>query len=392
MTKSHSNYNSQEKLIALQDAAGEKLEELLQHFALDLRKSTKFYVGKCPVHGGDRDSAFNIFHSGDIVGNWRCFTHNCHKHFQPSILGFVRGLISKQKYGWTNTRDTDRECPFREAVEFLTNFVGGESIEDLGIDYSALEKNKFSSQIENIYSRSRNKSKFTLDVPREKVIGNLDIPSKYFLSRGYTKEILVKYDVGLCATPGKEMSMRAVAPIYDDNHQLVVGCTGRSIYDACPLCNTYHNPTMQKCPTNKQKFLYAKWKHNKGFPAEDFFYNYWFAKDHIQNSGVAVIVESPGNVWRLEEAGIHNSVAMFGARLSDGQRHILDKSGALTLVVLTDPDKAGTLALQEIIKSCGNSYTIHSPKVGVGDIGETEVKTIEEKLVPFIRKLEEDYQ
>ena len=49
-----------------------------------------------------------------------------------------------------------------------------------------------------------------------------------------------------------------------------------------------------------------------------------FAKEFIKESGIVILVESPGNVWRLEEAGVHNSVAIFGSSLADRQKMILD--------------------------------------------------------------------
>lgn len=387
--KSHSTkkHFEQSRLIALQHKAGDKIEELLDHFGIELSKKNKFFVGPCPIHGGSNSSAFNIFHTGDeIIGNWRCFTRGCQHHFQPTIIGFVRGLISKTKYGWSDVNDIDKECPFHEAVNFLVEFTGSKPLNTIDIDYGSIEKQKFSSHVDNIYARKAKKE--ILDLDRELVISSLDIPAQYYLGRGYSAEILEKYDIGLCTTPNKPMSNRIVVPIYNDDHTKVVGCSGRSIFDACPLCRLFHNPT-QQCPTNYQ-YQYTKWKNNKGFPAEDFLYNYWFAKDFIRKSGIMILVESPGNVWRLEEAGIHNSVGTFGAHLTDGQRNIIDKSGALVLIVLTDPDQAGRLALEQIRESCGSTYTIHAPVISTNDIGATDLPIIQSKLIPFINKVRGD--
>ena len=106
--------------------------------------------------------------------------------------------------------------------------------------------------------------------------------------------------------------------------------------------------------------------------------------------GYAIIVESTGNVWRLEEACFHTSLATFGAHLTDGQRHILDRSGALSLIVLTDPDEAGRIAAKGIRKSCGNSYKIYEPKIGQGDIADNEVEVIKAKLSPVIKQVKKD--
>lgn len=382
--ESHSKGYDQSQIKALERLAGDKLDLLIDSFGLDLTKKSKFYVGACPIHGGDNESAFNIFHSGDIVGNWRCFTHGCHNIFKDSILGFIRAIISKRKYEWCND---DNICPFNEAVDFLKKFTKTDNINDIVVDCEAIEMSRFVRSVEVFKDKTPPK---ILNIPRELVIKSLDIPSKYFISRGYTEEILRKYDIGDCKESKKEMGSRAVVPVYSDDRTTVVGCSGRSIYDRCPDCRLYHN-TFADCPTAKyDKSRCQKWKHNSGFPGEHYFYNYWYAREYIRSSGIAILVESPGNVWRLEEAGFHMSLAMFGTNLSSAQRDILDKSGALALIILTDPDQAGKIAVRRITEMCGSSYSIYSPNITTGDdIGETECKIIQKRLTPVVEKITE---
>jgi len=377
----------QEQLRQLEKLAGAKLDDILTHFGIkdELRKASRFYVGGCPVHGGNNKSAFNVYHTGnETIGNWRCFTHSCHVHFQPTIIGLVRGILSHIKYGWKDKSDRDKECPFKETLAFLGKFCGTENIGDIEIDFDALEMRKFSNHMKHIYAREEVVN--VLEIPRDIAIKSLQIPDRYFVSRGYTEAVLKKYDVGLCTAKDKEMYMRAVAPIYNNDHSLMVGCTGRMIFEKCPLCNSHHNP-IHTCPQDYEKWKFTKWRHNTGFKGEYYLYNYWFAKEHIRKNGYAIIVESPGNVWRLEEAGIHNSIATFGAHLTDGQRDILDKSGALSLIVLTDPDDAGILATEAIRKSCCNTYSLYFPSISGGDIGDIEVRSVQEQLLPIIDKV-----
>lgn len=380
----------QDQLRQLERKVGDRLDDLLDYFNLrdGLRRAKRFYVGGCPVHGGDKKNAFNIFHTGyETVGNWRCFSHGCEKHFQPTVIGFIRGVLSHVKYGWRDKSDRDKECPFREAVAFAAQFVGEEDASKLAIDYEAFEKRRFASQMERIYSR--NEPEVQHKIPRELVTSSLSIPAEYFVTRGFTKEVLVRYDVGLCTTPNREMYMRATVPIYDENFEHIIGCTGRSIFNQCPLCESYHNP-IKSCPSERDRWKYSKWRHNYGFKGEFHLYNYWFAKEHIQRTGIAIIVEGPADVWRLEEAGIHNAVATFGAHLTEGQRAILDGSGAMALVVLTDPDQAGKLAAEAIRKDCGNTYGLHFPSLNGGDVGETDVILIQEKLLPILKQIQKD--
>ena len=386
MTTFHSNSYTQEKLHILDVKLGERLEDIVDYFSLNLRKAHKFYVGACPVHGGDNITGFNIFHTGEnMIGNWRCFTHKCQNIFNPTLIGFVRGVLSHRE-GWT--QNGDDIISFRETLNFIKKFLGNKEFNDLKIDYAAFEQKRFDSHIQNIYARKTPK-KF-LNLEPSQVLSGLIIPSDYHIHRGYSEEILTRYDVGLCDNPDKLMYDRSVAPIYNEDHTLIIGCTGRTIYDRCPNCKMYHSE-LQKCPQTKyEKLKYVKWRNNPGFPREECLYNYWFAKEFIKQTGIVILVEGPGDVWKLEEIGIKGSVALLGSYLSPGQKHILDNSGAMVLVVIMDPDKAGAECLKQITEECGKSYTIYSPNINNEDLGDTDNQTIFKKLNPLLKSIREE--
>ena len=109
-------------------------------------------------------------------------------------------------------------------------------------------------------------------------------------------------------------------------------------------------------------------------------YNYWNAKEHIKRTGVAILVEGQGDVWRLDEAGYYNACGMFGCELSEEQMVILEKSGAMTLWVLTDSDKAGIEAREKIRKRCARLYNVKFIDLKNKDIGETPIEEIKELL------------
>jgi DNA primase len=182
------------------------------------------------------------------------------------------------------------------------------------------------------------------------------------------------------------MTNRVVVPIYDNNYKFMVGCTGRSIYEKCESCKGFHDPH-NSCPHNDDIWKYCKWKHNKDFKSQNHLYNFWFAKEHILKTGVAIIVESPGNVWRLEENGIHNSVAMFGCSLSDRQKILLDSSGAMSLVILTDNDEAGRKAADQIKIKCQNTYRVFIPNISKPDIGEMTSAEINDEIKTYLQRI-----
>lgn len=135
---------------------------------------------------------------------------------------------------------------------------------------------------------------------------------------------MVKYDVGFCDNCDKEMFGRTVFPVYDDHHEFMVGCVGRT--------ETGHPD---------------RWI-NFGFEAKNYLYNYWFARNFIKESKTVILVEGAKDVLRLEEYEIHNSVGCFGAHLTDGQQIILERSGAMNIITMYDPDEAGNEARNQV--------------------------------------------
>ena len=354
------------------DKLCDRIEDLLEHFDIDYRENHNFYSMCCPIHEGDNASAVNIYHIGDSYrGNWVCRTHSCEKVFVNSILGFVRGVLSRRNLNWQEKGD--KAVPFNEVVRFVEQFLGLK-IEDDEKLYDN-EKQKFLSTVSILSNKPKTEENaFALD--RDKVKSMLNIPSQYFIDRGFSKEILTKYDVGDCIKSNKPMSYRAVVPIYDNDFNHMLGCSGRSIYDKCQQCSSYHDHAA-RCPSPEVSFAYSKWRHSKGFKTDNSLYNYWYAKKHIKKTHSAILVESPGNVWKLEMSGIHNSLAIYGSSLSTKQKMLLDMSGAMTLFVLTDNDEAGQKCRESIEKQCSKIYNIKHLYATESDVGEMEVEEIQ---------------
>ena len=359
-TKKYRSYD-QYQLKALSDAICEDIQRLLDTLGIeDYKILDKMVMMSCPIHGGDNNSAFNLYHKGDTYcGNWKCRTHQCEETFKPSIIGFIRGCLSKQSCNWS--KNGDDMVSFADAVDFAIKF-SNKSVKDLKISRKQKEKTTFVNTVNYINPTHANN---VVTIDRKKVQQSLQIQSPYFMNRGYSAEILIRYDVGECLNANREMYNRAVVPVYDIDHKMVVGCSGRSINGGLP-----------------------KWKHNDGFRAEEHLYNFWYAKDSIQNTKTVVLVESPGNVWRLEEAGIHNSVAIFGSSLKDKQKMLLDISGAMNIVTIMDNDDAGRAAESNISKKCNRTYNIkHIHLQEYSDLGDMAVEKAIEVIKPMIEKI-----
>lgn len=347
----------QNKIKIICDQLCDRIEDLLDSFGLEYRQNGKFMSMACPIHGGDNVGAINLYHIGDTYrGNWKCRTHHCEEIFKGSIIGFIRGIISHRDHGWQ--KNGDDACSFQDALNYATKFLNV-SLKDIKISNLQKEKIAFVSNATILATPKQNNKKI---ITRQTVRKNLVIPSKYFIDRGFSGQILNKYDVGDCLTDNKEMSNRAVVPIYDAEYKTMIGCSGRTIIDN----------------------VKPKWKHSNDFKAEENLYNFWFAKEFIQSTGDVILVESPGNVWKLEENGIHNSVATFGAHLTDKQKMLLDISGAMRLIVIMDSDDAGDKARFQIDKKCSRTYNIKHIRIQKNDVAEMTADQIKSEIIDLL--------
>ena len=78
------------------------------------------------------------------------------------------------------------------------------------------------------------------------------------------------------------------------------------------------------------------------------------------------------------EAGLDMTVGIFGCSINEDQLILLEQSGALNLIVLTDYDEAGKKAAEQIMKKCGRRFNYIRPEMpeGVKDIGDLTVEQI----------------
>jgi len=350
--------------------ACDNIEELFEELSVEYNKSRRFYVGPCPVHGGDNVSAWNLYPEGDDVrGFWKCRTHHCEKKWKRTLIGFVHGVLSRQ---------ANRDIPWTKAVDWLVDFMGYESLFD--VPKPSEDDIQRRKQATMIHRLSLAPEPIDQEWSRAKIRTSLQIPDPYYLGRGYSKEVLDRYDVGFHAR-----SQRVVVPIYDLLYNTIIGFTARSIHEKCLSCNLYHNP-QHNCPTEIGAIINAgKWKNSPGFNRSDYLYNAWFAKQHILQSGTVILVEGPSDIWRLVEAEIYNGLAVFGTEMTPMQLIALRKMGAyLKVILLADNDSAGAEANNEWRKQLERQYQLYIPKMHTNDLGDMEVKQVKDFIGSII--------
>lgn len=363
-----------------------RMDELFAALGITVYKSQKLFSGCCPVHGGNNPGALNVYRKGDTrPGFWTCNSRHCHRKtdrggFGATILGFVRGVLSHQKYNWQGPEST-KKASWTETIDWCTDFIGV-PLQDISADHEEFEKLKFNAGI-NVITRIPEQE--VKGVPRQSVRSFLEIPAAYYRERGYSSEILDRYDVGFYPAAGRELSGRIAVPIYDNKHRVAVGFTARSIFEKCGKCQRWHDPK-QSCPVTSHEInRTSKWHNN--FKKEHYLYNFWYAAEHVLRTRTIVLCEGPGDIWRLEEAGIHVGLAMLGSKLSDQQQVIIEKSGASNIVVLTDSDQAGDEARKQIKERLGNLCKLHFPVLQTKDVGEMAIEAVAASLNPLLEKI-----
>lgn len=342
--------------------------------------------GPCPVHGGVKADSFNLYpepNEGYVAGgNWKCRSHACHRTFKDSLVGFVWGVLSNRDAGWQHAGD--RTVPFGDVVRYLCDFLGV-GMNDLRLDAVEAEKRRFAAQMEAV---GRVVPVAATGWPRDAVLGRMDCPAEYYLARGYSAETLARYDVGVWRPGGGRatpMAGRVAVPVFDEAYRRVVGVTGRTTHPRCDRCHAYHAQSAG-CPREKTG-EHAKWFNNDGFRKENHLYNYWFAREEVRRTGVMVLVEGPGDVWRLEEAGVKNAVAMFGNEFSDRQQVVMERSGAMTLVHLPHDDEAGRASRGQVERELGRMFRLHFLELPSKDAGDMTAADLRDAVTPLLRKV-----
>ncbi len=347
---------------ALCRLAATRLDDLLDALGVEYLPTSKGYSGCCPVHeGADNDRAWMIYKNGDTVpGFWRCYTHHCEEEYDKNLLGLVKGIRKKGP---------------GDAIKFLEDFTQSKCTEEIKPPESLVQ----SMQYDILESVEEDDKEY---ITRTEARKNLQIPCQYFLRRGFSPAILNMYDVGYSYNMDMfpNTKCRAVIPIYDDTGTYMVGYTARIIYEKCKYCKKYHiqGPCLDYATS-------AKWRHSEGLHTHTLLYNWWSAKHYIRTTGTVILVEGPGDVWKLEEAGFHNSVAIFGSVLSLKQKDKIDKCMPRKMLLVADNDEAGRKAIKRMETMCGDLYNICVPRLPANDIGDMSIEDIRKTIFPLAK-------
>lgn len=358
-------------LYELSEAIGQKLDKLCEIFELPYRPTNKYLNFPCPIHDGNK-SALTIFLQprNGLSYNWRCYTGHCEDIWGKSIISLIYALLNKQ----------DNSITRKQAIEWCYSFTGTKPNYIHKTDDNQKKEWVLYNQI---FSQEIIMPKFSTNDIRERLI----VPSEYYLNRGYSKDILYKYNVGTCFDKTKEMFMRSIFPIMDMTGQYMIGCVGRSINEKCPTCDLYHY-NKGDCPNNPLAHLYySKWRNNNGFMASKFLFNLWYSQHTINKTETVILLEGQGDCLKLEESNIHNSVGLFGDDITDNQCLLLENLNCRNVIIGTDNDKAGLKAREKITSKLERMYNIYYLDYTGKDAGETSIEELQQKYRKIYGKI-----
>jgi 5S rRNA maturation endonuclease (ribonuclease M5) len=358
--------------------ACDRLGEFLDELGVKLRREGRGFTGSCPIHGGNSGS-FTIYPEGsEVRGYWRCRTRKCHESFTPSLVGFVRGVLSAEE-GWSQPGDA--RITVERSARRICQFIG--------VDLESVRVNDASS-LRRAVARdalilSGNRPAPTKALCRSSQLSRLlDIPSPYFRSRGFSDDVLTKFQVGTVKNPASEHCGRAFVPIFDDEKKVVLAGVTRSPHPRCEICGLHHGQRL--CPRPDEKRLdFIRWRVVGN--DKHFLYNAWGASSFIKASRCVVVVEGAGDVWGLEQAGIHNAVGLFGSDPSPMQLDALMAMIPRTIIALTDDDQAGNACAETLARKCHRfSDVIRVLPVGSSEVGDMKTEDIRKYLLPQISR------
>lgn len=351
--------------------------------SVNLDQSGDKYVGDCPIHGDSDSGAFNMYGDGYAVpGWWTCRSKKCQDIFKPTMVGFVRGRLSNLELDYHWSRNPKGVYPFPKTIDYICKFLNVK-YNSIKVDPKEEERLRFIREC----SAAISSPPTHLNIKRDKVQKNLIIPAEYFINRGFSKEVLQHFDVGVAKKSKAETRDRVIVPIYNEDEYLI-GYSCRSIFEKCEACAFFHNPE-GVCPTHDfEKNISTKWRH-MDFNAQTTLYNFANAKSEIIRTNTAILVEGPADVWRLSAAGIKNAVGLFGNILHDGQERLLASAQCMTIIGLLDADAAGQEGMRNIKEKYGRLFRIYFPTFGQGekDIGGLNSDVVTNNVKPIIDKI-----
>jgi len=168
------------------------LNTILDELGIDYEEDNNCFFMRCPIHDGNKRTAVTIYKNS---GYWSCFTGDCSSKYGHSLFGFIRGCLTAKNTGQHPIYNGTVLAGYTS--DFIRSLINVGTVAQKEPDY--LKGRSIKDK----------KGQISIDHIRKRLI----IPSRYYLERGFSAEVLDRFHVGDCWTKGKPLCGRSVFPI-----------------------------------------------------------------------------------------------------------------------------------------------------------------------------------
>lgn len=295
-------------------------------------------TGCCPIpHGdgrtpNDNPQAFSWdFHRQ----MWQCFSNQCHQINGSDIFALIQCA---------------KDCGFKQALQWVLDVVE-KDIDDV--------KELDSAEAQRLEQVIRKRSQLVQHKRMEDDLMRHLQPSTYFKDRGFSDAVISEFGCGgewhKAKTYGEH---RVVVPVHDPIDGYLIAFTCRLLDDSQietwrpKWCHALNFAELRKKSSERAD--------EERFYASSVLYNLHRAVGHMGPSKTIIVVEGPGDVMRMWEAGLKNTVAVLGTGFSKHHRTLLHKVGCQRVICVLDSDSAGQKASNSVKKMCENYFEFQS--------------------------------
>lgn len=334
-------------ILEIRQQALDRIESILDALKIEWVHRNRDYINIiCPVHQSQDLGSCCIYLSN---GRYKCWSRGCDEEIGPNFIDLIRWALSQNNTKYISWAD-------------VQSFING---------------GKFDINARPISEREEE----PLNLMDPCKYPSITIPSKYYIDRGFSPEVLNKFGVG--DTEQFPYTGRALVPVKTEDGKLM-GFSGRSSYNICGKCNLYHS-RYQACIAKDYEFahMYKKWFHSKGMQKTRTLYG---ISEANQTANKIAIVEGPSCVWRLSEHGIPAG-AVLGKTFSPIQAKILTKRKIDKIFLLSDQDDGGAQFKKSFVKDWASTFKIYVTTLPKKDVSDMTAEEIEEFIVKKWEKI-----
>jgi len=324
----------------MQQEALQRIENILNRLSIKWEQRSPQRINiLCPVHNSTDLSSSCIYLTN---GNYQCWSRGCNTSIGNNFLNLIRWSLSQNKEWQVNWED-------------VKAFIANEEV---------VSDRKIQDHIEEDI--------FYIDPAKYPPVST---PSKYYIDRGFTPEVLNRYGVGDCKTfPYHD---RAIVPVNCPGGKLM-GFSGRSHHEKCAKCEYYHSK-YNICikDDDEYKQFYSKWFHSSKMKKTKTLYG--IDKCDLSH-GKIVLVEGPSCVWRLSEFMIP-AAAVLGRTFNRSQADILKRNRVTKIFLISDEDVPGQEFKAKFIEEWYTEFEITVTKLPKKDVSEMTDEEIEKHII-----------